>query len=84
MARQVVIVGGGEVGTYLASLLLAGGHQVTVVERQGRTSHACSGSCPPLWSWRVMARIPLSWKRLASGRRTSWPRSQGQMRPIWW
>ena len=35
MARQVVIVGGGEVGTYLASLLLAGGHQVTVVERQG-------------------------------------------------
>ena len=35
MARQVVIVGGGEVGTYLASLLLAGGHQGTVVERQG-------------------------------------------------
>ena len=34
MARQVVIVGGGEVGTYLASLLLAGGHQVTVIERQ--------------------------------------------------
>ena len=34
MARQVIIVGGGEVGTYLASLLLAGGHQVTVIERQ--------------------------------------------------
>ena len=34
MARHVVIVGGGAVGTYLASLLLAGGHQVTVVEVQ--------------------------------------------------
>ena len=34
MARQVIIVGGGEVGTSLASLLLAGGHQVMVVERQ--------------------------------------------------
>src|SRR5215813_1646300 len=34
MAQQVVIVGGGEVGTYLASLLLAGGHQVTVIEVQ--------------------------------------------------
>jgi trk system potassium uptake protein TrkA len=34
MAKQVVIVGGGAVGTYLASLLLAGGHQVTVIEVQ--------------------------------------------------
>src|SRR5215468_11411008 len=34
MAQQVIIVGGGEVGTHLASLLLAGGHQVTVIERQ--------------------------------------------------
>jgi trk system potassium uptake protein TrkA len=34
MARQVVIVGGGAVGTHLASLLLAGGHQVTVIEVQ--------------------------------------------------
>lgn len=34
MARRVVIVGGGAVGTYLASLLLAGGHQVTIIERQ--------------------------------------------------
>ena len=34
MAQQVIIVGGGEVGTYLASLLLAGGHQVTVIEVQ--------------------------------------------------
>jgi trk system potassium uptake protein TrkA len=32
MARQVVIVGGGAVGTHLATLLLAGGHQVTVIE----------------------------------------------------
>ena len=27
MAQQVVIVGGGAVGTHLAALLLAGGHQ---------------------------------------------------------
>lgn len=29
---KVLIVGGGEVGVYLASLLLAGGHEVTVIE----------------------------------------------------
>ena len=34
MARHVVIVGGGAVGTYLAALLLAGGHQVRVIEVQ--------------------------------------------------
>ena len=34
MAQQVVIVGGGAVGTHLASLLLAGGHQVTIIEVQ--------------------------------------------------
>jgi len=34
MARHVVIVGGGAVGTHLASLLLGGGHQVMVVEVQ--------------------------------------------------
>jgi trk system potassium uptake protein TrkA len=34
MARQVVIVGGGAVGTHLAALLLTGGHQVTVIEVQ--------------------------------------------------
>jgi trk system potassium uptake protein TrkA len=34
MPQQVVIVGGGAVGTHLASLLLAGGHQVTVIEVQ--------------------------------------------------
>lgn len=32
MALQVVIVGGGEVGTYLASLLQAGGHRVRIIE----------------------------------------------------
>jgi len=34
MARHVVIVGGGAVGTHLASLSLAGGHKVTVIEAQ--------------------------------------------------
>jgi trk system potassium uptake protein TrkA len=29
---HVLIVGGGQVGSYLASLLVAGGHRVTVVE----------------------------------------------------
>lgn len=32
MAMQVFIVGGGAVGTYLASLLRAGGHRVRVIE----------------------------------------------------
>jgi trk system potassium uptake protein TrkA len=34
MATNVIVVGGGEVGTYLASLLLAGKHQVKVIEVQ--------------------------------------------------
>lgn len=34
MAQSVVIVGGGKVGGHLARLLLAGGHQVTVVEER--------------------------------------------------
>jgi trk system potassium uptake protein TrkA len=34
MARQVVIVGGGAVGTHLAAMLLAGGHHVRVIEVQ--------------------------------------------------
>jgi trk system potassium uptake protein TrkA len=34
MAKQVVIVGGGAVGTHLAALLLAGGHHVSVIEVQ--------------------------------------------------
>jgi trk system potassium uptake protein TrkA len=34
MARQVVIVGGGAVGTHLATLLLASAHQVSVIEVQ--------------------------------------------------
>ena len=34
MAQQVMIVGGGAMGTHLASLLLAGGHQVTIIEVQ--------------------------------------------------
>jgi 2-polyprenyl-6-methoxyphenol hydroxylase-like FAD-dependent oxidoreductase len=47
MARQVVIVGGGEVGTHLGSLLLVAGHQVTVIEKQREDVLACSGRCPP-------------------------------------
>lgn len=34
MAKHVVIVGGGAVGTHLASLLLTGGHPVRVIEVQ--------------------------------------------------
>jgi len=30
--KRVIVVGGGKVGTYLASLLLADGHRVTVIE----------------------------------------------------
>ena len=31
---NVVIVGGGEVGTYLASLLLQGSHHVQIIEQR--------------------------------------------------
>jgi trk system potassium uptake protein TrkA len=34
MSTNVIVVGGGEVGTYLASLLLAGKHRVKVIEAQ--------------------------------------------------
>lgn len=34
MAMNVIVVGGGEVGTHLASLLLAEGHQVKVIEQR--------------------------------------------------
>lgn len=34
MATNVIVVGGGEVGTYLASLLLAGTHRVKIIEVQ--------------------------------------------------
>jgi trk system potassium uptake protein TrkA len=46
MIMHVLIVGGGEVGAYLASLLLAGGHRVTVIEARQeelpRLHHALS------------------------------------------
>ena len=32
--KRVIVVGGGKVGTYLASLLLADGHRVTVIEER--------------------------------------------------
>lgn len=48
MSMNVVVVGGGKVGGYLASLLLAGGHQVKVVEirpeEAGRLSRELPGN----------------------------------------
>ena len=35
MTNTVLIVGGGEVGTYLATLLLASHHRVTLIEARG-------------------------------------------------
>lgn len=32
MTLQILIIGGGKVGTYLASLLISGGHQVKIIE----------------------------------------------------
>lgn len=34
---NVLIIGGGKIGTYLASLLCSGGHQVKIVELKGET-----------------------------------------------
>lgn len=48
MSMNVIVVGGGKVGAYLASLLLAGGHEVKVVEvrpeEAGRLSRELPGN----------------------------------------
>ncbi|WP_277406492.1 NAD-binding protein [Lacrimispora xylanisolvens] len=35
-AMKVIIVGGGQVGTYLASLLLSNGHEIKVIEHRNK------------------------------------------------
>jgi len=43
---NVIIVGGGEVGTYLATLLLSGGHHVTVIEPEREVLPALRRNLP--------------------------------------
>jgi trk system potassium uptake protein TrkA len=71
MAKHVVIVGGGAVGTHLASLLLAGGHQVTVIEVQREEIPRLQQELSPNVVRSALARTPPSWKRRASDRPTS-------------
>ncbi|KAF5032690.1 Trk system potassium uptake protein TrkA [anaerobic digester metagenome] len=44
--KKVIIVGGGKVGTHLARLLLAGGHQVRVIERHAGELRALHEALP--------------------------------------
>jgi trk system potassium uptake protein TrkA len=54
MGMNVIVIGGGEVGTYLASLLMVGKHQVKVVEARqeeiSRLQHALSADVVMLGS----------------------------------
>lgn len=47
MSMHVLIIGGGKVGTYLATLLLADGHRVTVVEGTKEEFERASKELPP-------------------------------------
>ena len=42
-----IIVGGGQVGAYLAKLLLAEKHQLKIVDRGESGWRCCSASCLP-------------------------------------
>ena len=44
--KRVLVVGGGKVGTYLASLLLADGHSVTVIEGQSEEFYRLRQNLP--------------------------------------
>jgi trk system potassium uptake protein TrkA len=44
---NVIIVGGGKVGTYLAGMLLAAGHQVRIIEVRGEKIPALQHDLPP-------------------------------------
>ena len=45
--KRILVVGGGKVGTYLASLLLAEGHQVTVIEGRKEEFFRLQENLPP-------------------------------------
>ncbi len=44
---KVIIVGGGQVGSYIASLLIANGHEVTVIEYREKNYHKLEKEFPP-------------------------------------
>ncbi len=44
---KVIIVGGGQVGTYLASLLNSGGHDIRVIEYREKNFHKLERELPP-------------------------------------
>jgi trk system potassium uptake protein TrkA len=43
---KVIIVGGGQVGSYLASLLLASGHDIRIIEHRNKTYHKLEKEFP--------------------------------------
>jgi trk system potassium uptake protein TrkA len=44
---KVIIVGGGQVGSYLASLLLSNGHEIHVIEHREKNYHKLERELPP-------------------------------------
>lgn len=44
---KVIIVGGGQVGTYLAKMLLDNGHDIRVIEHREKVIHKIEGEFPP-------------------------------------
>lgn len=44
---KVIIVGGGQVGSYLASLLISNGHEIRVIEHREKNFHKLERELPP-------------------------------------
>lgn len=73
MALNVIIVGGGKEGTYLASLLFSRGYGVKVIEvRREEEFPGSSRRSRQARSYWAAARIPACWRMRAYGR------------PMWW
>ena len=68
-----IIVGGGQVGAYLAKLLLAEKHQLKIVEQRRERVEVLQRILPAeLVVW-AAAQIPVCWKRLEFTRLRSSP-----------
>ena len=59
----VIVVGGGNTGSYLTRLLLDGGQRVMVVEERPSVLESPRLELPPKRSWKVMEARQASWKK---------------------
>ena len=80
----VIIVGGGNTGSYLAKLLMDAGHSVKVVEERPQVLEKMEGKFLQNRSWSVMGvrhkflRLPVCSEPMF------WPQSPVPMKLIWW